>query len=173
MKYHAFSVLVLALLCLGCNRTVVYAPEGPSPAVQVRNPMAQNARIRMNSVVIVDKNLQYWADKKVSYQPEWLSIFSQGNSENEKYSKIAVEGTNARRTPSGTVEVWANFRNRTDHQLILECRSHFFDQDEAPIESPSAWQRIYLGQQSVNSYKEFSVNVERVHYYYIEVREAM
>lgn len=161
------SVLVFT----GCT-TVVHVPEGASPGVQVRDPMAPNAGIRMNSVALVDKSLQQWDTKQIDYQPAWLSIFAGGRPENEKYSKIAVEQSNARRSPTGTVEVWATFRNRTDYPLTLECRSQFFDRQEAPVEGPTAWQRVHLPQQSVATYKEFSTNVMDVGFYYIEVREA-
>lgn len=174
MRRSILSISMFAwAVCLfaGCM-TVVQVPEGASPGVQVRDPMAPNARIRMNSVAIVDKSLQQWETKCVEYQPTWLSIFSGGSPENEKYSKIAVEGTNARRSPTGTVEVWATFRNRTDFPLTIECRSQFFDRQEAPVEGPTAWQRVHLPQQSVGSYKEFSTNVLDVGYYYIEVRES-
>ncbi len=174
MKRFMLSISILASAVsffVGCT-TVVKVSEGASPGVQVRDPMAPNARICMNSVAIVDKSLQQWDTKRVEYQPAWLWIFSGGSPENEKYSKIAVEGTNARRSPTGTVEVWATFRNRTDYPLTIECRSQFFDRQEAPVEGPTAWQRVHLPQQSVGSYKEFSTNVMDVGYYYIEVREA-
>jgi hypothetical protein len=174
MKRSILSAVILAsAACLfaGCA-TVVDVPEGAAPGVQVRDPMAPNARIRMNSVAIVDKSLQRWNTKVVEYQPAWLSIFSLGRPENQKYSKITVEGTNARRSATGTVEVWATFRNRTDYPLAIECRTQFFDREEAPVEGPTAWQRVQLPQQSVASYKEFSTNVMDVGYYYIEVREA-
>lgn len=170
--YLSISILASAVCLLAGCTTVVQVPEGASPGVRVRDSMAPNARIRMNSVAIVDKSLQQWDTKQVEYQPAWLSIFSSGNPENEKYSKIAVERTNARRTPTGTVEVWATFRNRTDYPLTIECRSQFFDRQEAPVEGPTAWQRVHLPQQSVGTYKEFSTNVMDVGYYYIEVREA-
>lgn len=174
MNRSILSITIIAsAVCLlaGCT-TVVDVPEGASPGVQVRDRMAPNARIRMNSVAIVDKSLQYWDTRQVEYQPAWLSIFSGGSPENQKYSKIAVEGTNARRSPTGTVEVWATFRNRTDYTLTIECRAHFFDHQQAPVEGPTAWQRVHLPQQSIGSYNEFSTNVMDVGYYYIEVREA-
>lgn len=168
----AFAVLVFCVsLLAGCTR-IIDVPEGPSPGVRIRHPDAPNARIRMNSVAIVDKSLQRWNTKRFEYQPDILWIFSRGSPENEKYSKIAVEGTNARRSPTGTVELWAIFRNRTDSPLTIECRSYFFDRQEAPIEGPTGWQRVYLPPQSIGTYKEFSTNVTDVGYYYIEVREA-
>jgi hypothetical protein len=165
-QFLVLLLVVIVVITVGCAH-VVDVSEGPAPGV--RNPIV---RVRMNSVVIVDKALQRWETRTVTVNPSWLSIFRDGGGENEKYSKIAVERTNARRSPTGTVEVWATFRNRTDHDLTIECRAQFFDRQEAPVEGPTAWQRVRLPQQSVGSYKEFSTNVMDVGYYYIEVREA-
>lgn len=101
--------------------------------------------IKMNSVGILDKSLQ---------------------------KKIAVESTGSRRTPTGTLEVWNVLRNRTNYQLQLEGRVQFFDKDKAPVEGPTAWQRLILSPNSVLSYKEFSTNVMDIAYYYVEIREG-
>ena len=174
MKIKALVVLLLSATLIvgdGCT-TVVQVPEGPAPGVRVRDPNAPQARIRMNNVVIVDKRLQYWDSNRVEFQPEWLSLFSNGKSENSRYSKIAVERTDARRSQTGTVEVWVTFRNRTDYTLAIQCRAHFFDGEEIHIEGPTAWQRVELPQQSIGTYREYSTEIETVKYYYIEVREA-
>ena len=170
-KLLHISLVILIFLGIGC-KTVVHISEGPAPGVQVRDERAPQARIRMNTVAIIDKSLQQWDTKSIEYQPAWLSIFSGERPENEKYSKIAVDGTNAGRSPTGTVEVWATFRNRTDYPLTIEGRTQFFDRQEAPVEGPTAWQRVHLPPQSVATYKEYSTKVIDVAYYYIEVREA-
>jgi len=109
----------------------------------------------MNTVNILDKSLQHWAG-----EPE------------EKGGKIAVESTNARRNPTGTLEVWAVIRNRTDGQLQIEGRTQFFDRQQAPVEGPTAWQRVILPPNGVATYKEFSTMVDEPAYYYIEIREG-
>lgn len=147
-------LLVAVLSCNGCTRKYV-VKEGAAPGVRIRDPQAPQTQIRWNSVVIIDDSLQDW----------------QG-SPKEKKGKIAVENTNARRTPTGTVEVWAVLRNRTDYPLQIEGRTHFFDKNYAPVEGPTAWQRVYLSPNSVAVYREFSTNVMDIGYYYVEIREG-
>lgn len=166
------SLLAAIFAGAGCTTTIVDVPEGASRGIRVAEDVAPSATIPMDSVVIVDKGLQYTSSRTVNRQPAWLSIFAGGAPVNLTLSKIAVERTNARRSPTGTVEAWATFRNRTDFPLALECRTHFFDRDQAPVEAPSAWKRIFLPAQSIANYNEFSTNIMDVGHYYVEVREA-
>jgi len=87
-------------------------------------------------------------------------------------NKIIVTSTNARRSPTGTVEAWTMLKNRTQSPLQLEGRVHFYDKSKALLEGPTAWQRIMLAPSSLATYREFSTNVMDVGYYYIEIREA-
>jgi len=157
-------------LCSGCQTT--YVPEGAAPGVRVVEPRAPYASVhnRMNTVNIIDKSLQDWHARQ--YKPWWSQIFGSGPKPSAKYAKVAVESTNSRRTPTGTLEVWAVIRNRTDHPLQIEGRTQFFDASQAPIENPTAWQRVSLPPNSVATYKECSTRVHDVAYYYIEIREA-
>jgi hypothetical protein len=132
-------------VAFGC-KTVV--SEGPAPGMKVDDPRAPQATIQYNTVVILDKSLQ-------------------GNK-----AKLAVENTNSRRTQSGTLEVWAVIRNRTDFQLQIEARAQFFNAEQTPSEGPTAWQRIFLPPQSVQTYREYSTKINEISYYYIEVREG-
>lgn len=136
---------LLGVVACGC-RTLVR--EGPPTGVKVEDSGAPQATIQYNTVVILDKSLQ---DKK---------------------AKLAVETTNSRRKPNGTIEVWAVFRNRTDFPLQIEARTQFFDAEKAPSEGPTAWQRVFLPPQGVQTYKEYSTKVSEISYYYIEVREG-
>ncbi len=147
------SVALISFCLIGCTTTSV--SEGAAPGVQVRDARAPQAAIRLNTVNIIDKSLSNW----------------QGRPE-AKYSKIAVEQTNSRRTATGTLEVWAVLRNRTDFPLQIEGRTQFFDNYQAPIEGPTAWQRVQLPPNSVATYREFSTRVNEVAYYYIEIREG-
>jgi hypothetical protein len=167
---RALVMGTLPLLC-ACT-TIVNAPEGAAPGVRVRDARAPQARIRMNTVAILDKSLQTWEQRDVKHEPAWLSIFCNGVPQNTQWSKITVQATNARRTPTGTVEVWATLRNRTDYPLTIDGRTQFFSRDDSPLEGPSAWQRVHLPPQSVATYKELSTNVTEVGYYYIEIREG-
>jgi hypothetical protein len=115
----------------------------------------------MNSVAILDQSLQ------ISY------VYENGLTGAKEYGhngKIAVEATGARRTPTGTLETWAVLRNRTNWPLQVECNVQFFDKNGMPVEGPTAWQRIMLSPNAVNSYKEFSTADAAS--YYIQVREG-
>lgn len=137
-----------ALLLSGCNQQMIR--EGAAPGVRVDDASAPYARPQMNTVVILDPALQ--------------QINGPG--------KIAVESTGARRTPTGTLEVWALLRNRTDYPLQVEGRTNFFDADQAPTDLPTAWKRIYLPPRSIAKYSGASVGVQGITYYMVELREG-
>ena len=154
-RHAVLTALTAAAAALLPACETVNVREGPAPGVRVQDPLAPYATVRMNSVAIVDKSLQNWH-----------------GDESGKRSKIAVEGTNAKRTATGTLQVWAMLRNRTDHPLQIEGRAQFFDESQAPLEGPTAWQRVSLPANSVATYRENSTHTDRVAYYYIEVREG-
>lgn len=150
--------------------TTVEMREGPAPGINVRDPNLPNARIRMNSVAIIDKSLQYWEGDAVSPSMEWLT--GRNPAESEKKGKIAVETTTSRRTPTGTLEAIAVLRNRTDFPLQVEGRVQFFDGQQIPVERPTAWQRMHLNANGVETYRGYSTKVDEINYYYIELREG-
>ena len=140
--------LLLAVSLAGCK--TVAPTEGAAPGVKVNDPNAPYATIRMNTVNIIDKSLQVGAA-----------------------GKIAVEQTNARRTATNTLEVFAVLRNRTDYPLQVEGSTQFFDANQAPVEGPTAWQRVHLPPNGVATYKEMSLrNDSSIAYYYVEIREG-
>ena len=147
-------VAALAVTLLPGGETVDVR-EGPGPGVRVRSGLAPYANVRMNTVAVIDKSLQDW----------------QG-SPGRKRGKIAVEDTNSKRTETGTVQAWALLRNRTDFPLQIEGRVQFFDEEQAPLEGPSAWQRLHLPANSTATYRENSTNTDHVKFYYIEIREG-
>lgn len=168
MKIQLYRKLLcigpLAAFASGCGTTTDIR-EGPAPGVAV-----PEVGIRYNSVVILDKSLQDWNGPV--YDPAWSSIFHSGRRESDKKSKIAVESTDSKRSPTGTLEVWAVIRNRTDHPLQIEGRAQFFDADKASSENPTAWKRVMLPAQAVATYREFSTKAQGVNYYYVEIREG-
>lgn len=87
-------------------------------------------------------------------------------------NKVMVQTTNARRSPTGTVEVWARLVNCTDYPLQVEGRTHFLDSAQAPAEDVSAWHRVMLPARSFGVYRELSTSATRVAYYYVELREG-
>ncbi len=152
-RIFVVTLASVALTLAGCANRLA---EGPTTGGRVDTLNAPNAQIRLNTVAIVDKALQ--RDRS--------NLFGK-----ERAGKLAVEATDSRRAPTGTLEVWATLRNRTNHDLQIEGRTTFFDARRVPIRTPTAWRRVFLPANSIGSYSEFSTDVE-VAYYYIEVREA-
>lgn len=137
--------LATALLVPGCGKNF---DEGPQQSIRVDDDNAPNARLNLDSVVILDKSVQ-----------------------DARSSRIAVERHGARTSATGTLEAFAVVRNRTDHPQQLEFRTTFFDNDGVPIEGPSGWKRIFFDPNQINGYNEFSTKPNSQHYY-IEIREA-
>lgn len=144
-----FVTLLLggAVALPGC--TTVGVNEGARPGIRVDDDRAPDARLNLDTVVILDKSLQ-----------------------DRTAGKIAIEASGARRSPTGTLEVYATIRNRTDHPLQVEARTQFFDDVQVSVEGPTQWQRVYLDPQSVNAYRELSTRVQGIAHYYIEIREG-
>jgi hypothetical protein len=139
---HICMILLGIMLIAGCNEYRV--KEGSFGPQRVRDPNLPGTQIRWNNVALLDPSI--------------------GN-------KIFVEATNSRRTPTGTLEVWAILRNRTDYDLQLEGRASFYDAAQAPLEGPTAWERIYLPPNATAHYKALSTRLD-IGYYTIEVREG-
>ena len=100
---RTISVLGLAAALLaGCVAPPL--EEGAKVARRVDDAVAPDARIHYDQVVILDRTLQ-----------------------NDRAGKLAVERQGARRTPTGTVLVTAQLRNRTDFTQAIEARVSFFD----------------------------------------------
>jgi hypothetical protein len=144
------SLLLLcagAVLLGGCAQQPL--AEGAKVARRVDDRIAPDARIQYDQVVILDRSLQ-----------------------NDRAGKLAVERQGARRNPTGTVKVIAQFRNRTDFNQAIEARVSFFDNEFVPVEKPSAWSRIILSPNGTGTYEESSTMTSDVAHYLVEVREA-
>jgi hypothetical protein len=86
--------------------------------------------------------------------------------------KIAVQNTNGRRTPGGTLEVSAVLRNTTNESFTLEGRAFFYDLDNNVSDGPTAWKRVFLSPHTTEGFVALSTRVEDVNYYHIEFRKA-
>lgn len=149
--------IVGGLLCGGCATPAAIAPQatcdldvlmaqrGGGPAVGAAPGAAAVQPMPLNSVNITDGAIT---------------------------NKVVVQATTARRTPTGTVEVWARFVNCTDFPLQIEGRTHFLDEGRAPVEPVSAWNRVHLPPRAYGVYSEASTDVHRVRFYFVEVREG-
>lgn len=151
----------LLLGLAGCQTTqVVSAPIEPQPICDFNAQMAQR---------------QAPAPAAVPQQPAVMTPMPLNSVNITDYgitNKVMVESTNARRSPTGTVEVWARLLNCTDFPLQVEGRTHFLDEGRAPAEDVSAWNRVHLPPRSYAVYRESSTSVQAVRYYYVEVREG-
>lgn len=87
-------------------------------------------------------------------------------------NKVHVRAINARRTPTGTVEVVAQVVNCTDFPLNAEARTQFYDGAQVPSEPVSAWRRMPLPARATTAYREFSTGAQSVEHYLIEMRET-
>lgn len=87
-------------------------------------------------------------------------------------NKIYVRNVNARRTPTGTVEVYAQVINCTDFPLNTEARIQFYDAGQAPSEPVSAWKRFHLPPRTSNTYSEKSIGTQSAAFYMVELRET-
>lgn len=123
--------------------------EGAKVARRVDDAAAPDARMQYDQVIILDRSLQ-----------------------SDKAGKIAVESQGARRTPTGTLRVIAQLRNRTDFRQAIEARVSFYDSGYAPIDKTSAWRRIHLDANGVAVYEGLSTLSVEVAHYLVEVREA-
>lgn len=150
---NSLIIGLIFVVLTGCTNTVIR--EGAAPAVRVQNDGGPSAGIRFNTVNIIDDSLANWQGK-----------------EEERWSKIAVESTNSRRTATGTLEAWGVLRNRTDYPLQIEGRTTYFDQYQVPVEKATSWKRVILPANGVAAYKEFSTHTNDVAFYYIEIREG-
>ena len=140
-----FAIVMLAALILAAACAEYDVREGSFAPVRVRDENLPGTQVRWNNVSLLDRSIKH---------------------------KIFVEATNSRRTPTGTLEVWALFRNRTEYPLQLEARASFYDANKAPLEGPTAWQRIYLPANATGNYSEIFSTVIDIGYYNIEVREG-
>lgn len=146
---RTLTLLLCTTAALLCGCVTQPLAEGAKVARRVDDAIAPDARIHYNQVVILDRSLQ-----------------------SDKAGKLAVERQGARRNPTGTVRVIAQFRNRTDYQQAIEARVSFFDGGYVPVEKASAWNRIILAPNGTGVFDESSTQTSDVEHYLVEVREA-
>ena len=115
--------------------------EGTHPPVTVPGP---DTEVRYNNVSLLDDSL---------------------------HGKIGIMSTGWNRTPTNTAQAWVQVRNRTDYFCQVEARTQFYDATQAPVDGPTAWQRVMLSPNSITTYRENS-NRTDVAAYYVEIREG-
>jgi len=158
----ATSLACFAVLFAGCSMAQK-TQEGATVGEKTFHVTGQEVGMKMNSVAILDKSLQKWTVYENT---------ADGTIHHGTVGKIAVESSGAKRNETGTVKTWAVLRNRTDFPMQVEARAQFFDEMQVPVEAPSSWQRIVLPPNAIGAFKENSLGIRDIKYYYIEVREA-
>jgi len=86
--------------------------------------------------------------------------------------KILIQSIHARRTATNTVEVIVRMVNYTDYEQHVQLRSSFMDGAQIPLESTSAWTRVFIPARSTGVYSEKSISTSDVTYYLAEMREG-
>ncbi|MGR9051772.1 MAG: hypothetical protein ACU84J_03920 [Gammaproteobacteria bacterium] len=160
---RVLPLIVVLFSLTACERTIMR--EGATPGLRVRDYHQPHASIRLNSVNIIDPNLQSRANKVLGME---IQAFS---DKADYIGKIAVENHGGKRTGTGTLEIYVVLRNRTQYPLQVECRALFFDEHEVPVEGPTVWQRVYLDQNGLSSCTMQSTLLN-TSYYYVELREG-
>lgn len=85
--------------------------------------------------------------------------------------KVAIERNAWSRSATGTVQVVAMLRNRTDYPQVIELQTMFFDQNKMPLGNPSTWEKVFLQPQAFANYSCLSTDVDAA-YFYVQIREA-
>jgi len=159
------TLLLAAVVVVGCGRTKYIDNEGPAPGVTV-----PGKAMRYNTVAIIDPELANWRGQ--INEDDGVKT-PDPDAERAKFSYLAVDGANADLTDAGTVRAWAQIRNRTDQPIQIEVRTTFFNKQKGPLAPPSRWQRMFLQPNSTEMYTQNSrMTVSEVGYYYIEVRKG-
>jgi hypothetical protein len=116
---------------------------------------------KMNTINIIDKRIQ-----------RTHRVMVRGTQiEQHTFGKIGVEGAGQKTTQTGLREVWAQLRNLTDYTQVILVRTTWYDAQEAPVDGPSAWDRIHFPQNGGEIYRTQSVHPD-AEYFYIEVQEV-
>jgi hypothetical protein len=168
LSSHLCFAVAIAVTLSGCSVTQI--PEGPSPGVRVPDSASGHPVIRYDTAVVIDKRLQSWEDRE--HKLGLLGKVLKPSVEARKFSRISVEKTECTRTETGTLQVRAMLRNRTDSTIQVEGRALFFNSQKSLVEGPSPWRRVFLPPQSLGQYHEFSAADSGIEHYYIELREG-
>ena len=145
----------LSFLLVGCISND-YKTTSP-----LQGPDQKAASIKMNSIVFIDHSL----NKKTTRSILGFEYFTED-------IRVSVQRSGIRPSPTGQAEVWVMLKNHSSSAVQVEGRVQFFDQDKAPSEDMTAWQRVYVPAYGTVAYKELAIN-RGSSYYQIEFREGM
>jgi len=145
-----------SILLSGCVYSV---HEGPTYGEQVVDG-AGLRKFKLDAVAILDDELQVW---------EYID-YNDSNKHSTK-SKISVVNLGKTKLSTNNYEVFTTITNRTDYPISLSIRTQFYDKNNVSIENPSQWQKLFLSQNSVLTYKEKSLS-NNVEHFLIEIKQS-
>ena len=85
------------------------------------------------------------------------------------WERVAVQFLSASRTSTNGVEVTARFINCGDATLQILVRTSFMDERQAPTETTSAWQKVFIPPRATAIYTEKSLPNPRISHYLVEI----
>jgi hypothetical protein len=136
------------------------ACQSTSNSYTGNHPVQRTADSEPNSIVFIDHKLNR------------TDITKTPLGDKVKHTvKITIDRSGIRNTETGTVEVWAILRNRTDFDLQVEGKAMFFDAAQAPLNDESMWRRVYVPANGTAVYRETSIN-NRAEFFLVELREG-
>ncbi len=146
-----YALVALGIVCTSACSTA--APDITRPHQQTA---VATEKPRYNTVNIIDDALQTTQERR--------------NGSTHISTKLVVEGYGSTPTATGGREVWAVLRNLTDFQQNLEARVTWYDENERPVDGPSAWTRIFVTANGAETFRSLSVTPGATAFY-VEIRE--
>lgn len=150
-------VAALIFVCVPCVTMAQFKVIGKHG-----EPTQRLNKTEMNTIVFVDHNLN-------------RSILSKNKFTGKEYIhetiKVSINSAGTRTGPTGLLEVWAVLRNHTDYPLQVEGQTSFYDEQNAPIDVPPMWKRVYIPANSIATYKENATDFASSNFI-VELREG-
>lgn len=150
LKFSALAALAWTLSA--CQTTTNgYSAHHPTQRTQTNE---------LNTIVFIDHNLNR------------TEIINTALGKKAKTTvKITIDRSGFRSTDTGTAEIWAVLRNRTDYNLQVEGKAMFFDADEIPLDDESVWRRVHVPANGTAVFRETSLN-DQAEFFLLELREG-
>ena len=155
----------LKIALAAASTMLIAACASQDPQINPNNyggshPVQRTMAMGMDTIVFIDHELNR-TDIRKSFTGDQLI----------DTVKLTVESSGVRRSATGTLEVWAVLRNRTDYDLQAEGKTQFYDNGQAPLTDQSAWKRVYIPANGTSVYRESSLN-QLAEHFIVEVREG-
>jgi hypothetical protein len=153
MKKSAFWFILATVFVLGCGST-------SNSSYSDSHPIQRTNALKMDSFSFIDHNLNRTYITKTIFGENVDSVV-----------KVTIESSGVRNTATGTTEVWAMLRNRTDYDMQVEGMTSFYAEGGMPLDDRSSWKRVYIPANGTALYKESSVSNQAQHFM-VEFREG-